>query len=103
MKKVIKLTESDLHNIIKESINDVLLETDFNKYHINDNPYDDKIEGNGQSQPIKNGVGLDEIRARLFDISNALINKDYEVVKKKVLRLYKLVDSMKNQGYYVVR
>lgn len=101
MKKVIKLTESDLHNIIKESVSNILSEDKINKYNINNNPYDDKAESNEQSQPIKKGVGLYDIRARIFDINLALRNKDYEVVNKKVSRLYKLVDSMINQGYYI--
>ena len=32
MKKVIKLTESDLHNIIKESVNNILSELDWRTY-----------------------------------------------------------------------
>lgn len=101
MKKVIKLTESELKYIIKESLSKMLSEDKFNKYNINNNPYDDKTEGNGITQPIKKGVGLYDIRARIFDINLALRNKDYEVVNKKVSRLYKLVDSMINQGYYI--
>ena len=52
-KQLIRLTENDLHNIIKKSVKNILSEADYIKYHKNRSPYDDNAEGNGVTQPVK--------------------------------------------------
>ena len=50
-KKLIRLTESDLHRIVKESVNKVLLKEDFEPYDAGDEPqvlifkFDGKLVG----------------------------------------------------------
>lgn len=98
-KQLIRLTEDDLHNIINESIKNILFEEDYIKYHKNRNPYDDNTEGNGVTQPVKKGVSLFDIRARIPNIMQALKNNKIDDTKKQLMRLYKLVDAMINQGF----
>ena len=99
-KEFIRLTESDLYNIINESVKNILSEADYIKYHKNRNPYDDNAEGNGVTQPVKKGVSLLDIRARIPNIMQALKNNRVDDAKKQLMRLYKLVDAMINQGLY---
>lgn len=96
-KQTIKLTESDLHNIIKESIQ-TLIEDEYVKYQKHRSPYNNKAEGNGETQELKNGVNLFDVRARIPNIMKALQNNRVDDAKKQLLRLYKLVDAMINQG-----
>lgn len=96
-KQTIKLTENDLHNIIKESIQ-TLIEDEYVKYQKQRSPYDDKAKGNGETQKLKNGVNLFDVRARIPHIMQALQNNRVDDAKKQLLRLYKLVDAMINQG-----
>jgi hypothetical protein len=98
-KKTIKISESDLHNLIKESVSKILLEGDFTKYPKYNSPYNDKKTGNGVTQPLKDNVSLYDIRPRLSNILQALKNNKTDDAKKQLLRLYKLVDAMINQGY----
>lgn len=99
MNKTIKLTETDLHNIIKESVKHILINEDYIKYHKHNNPYNDKESGNGITQPLKNNTSLYDIRARIPNILYALKNNREDDAKKQLLRLYKLVDAMINQGF----
>ena len=64
-KKIVKLTEKDLYNIINESVKNILFEEDYIKYHKYRSPYDDNADGNGVTQPVKKGVSLFDIRARI--------------------------------------
>ena len=97
-KQLIKLTEGDLYRIIEESVNKILSEEDYVKYYKNRNPYDDNAKGNGETKPVKKGVSLFDIRARIPNIMQALQNNRVDDAKKQLLRLYKLVDAMINQG-----
>lgn len=99
-KQLIRLTESDLQNIINESVKNILSEEDYVKYHKYRSPYDDNAKGNGVTQPVKKGVSLFDIRARIPNIMQALKNNKIEDAKKQLMRLYKLVDAMINQGLY---
>ena len=98
-KKFIKLTENELQTLINESIEEVLNTEDFIKYPKYDTPYNDKEEGNGVTQPLKKNVSLYDIRARIPNILTALRNEKIEDAKKQLLRLYKMVDAMINQGF----
>ena len=99
-KKIVKLTEKDLYNIINESVKNILFEEDYIKYHKYRSPYDDNADGNGVTQPVKKGVSLFDIRARIPNIMQALKNNRVDDAKKQLMRLYKLVDAMINQGLY---
>ena len=90
---VIKLTEQDIRDIIKESINNVLIERDTHS------PYDDTKVGNGQTQPVKDNVNLQWVRQRVGNIYQSLKKNDIERAKKQTMRLYKLVDAMFDQGF----
>lgn len=90
---LLKLTEQDIHDIIKESVNNILIERDTHS------PYDDKKVGNGQTQPLKDNVNIQWIRQRVGNIYQSLQKNDIERAKKQTMRLYKLVDAMLNQGF----
>jgi hypothetical protein len=98
-KKFIKLTENELQTLINESIEEVLNNEDYVKYPKYNTPYDDNKEGNGVTQPLKNETSLYDVRARISNILIALRNDKKEDAKKQLLRLYKMVDAMINQGY----
>ncbi len=91
----IRLTESELHNLIKESVNHILKEEFYTKHQ---NPYDDTKKGNGQTKPLKDNIYLDSVRARIGNILQSINNNNIEAAKKQLLRLYKLVDAMINQA-----
>ena len=98
-RKAFKMTESELHELIKESINYILSENDeYIKYQKFGSPYDDTKEGNGQTQPLKDNVYLDRVRAMLNNVLIALNNEKIQDAKEQVLRIYKLVDAMINQS-----
>lgn len=97
-KEIIRLTESDLYNIINESVKNILSEADYIKYHKNPNPYTGEAKGNKATQPLKKNIYLDTVRARIWNIAQALQNNRIEDAKKQVSRLFKLVDAMINQG-----
>ena len=78
MKRQIILTENDIHDIVENALNSILKE-DYVKYNKYNNPYDDNKKGNGVTQPLK--------------------NERTDDAKKQLLRLYKLVDAMINQGF----
>ena len=99
-KEFIRLTENDLYDIINESIKNILSEEDYIKYHKNRSPYDDNAESNGATQPLKKIVSLFDIRARIPNVMQALKNNRVDDAKKQLIRLYKLVDAMINQGLY---
>ena len=61
--------------------------------------YDDNKTGNGVTQPLKNCVDLHDVRGRISNILYALKNERTDDAKKQLLRLYKLVDAMINQGF----
>lgn len=102
-KEIIKINESQLQNIIENEIRNVLNlnEADYIKYPKYRTPYDDKKKSEYYKQPLKNGVNLYDIRARLGNIRYALKEKRLEDAFKQAGRLYKMVDYMINQGYYV--
>ena len=97
--EIVRISESDLHNLIKESISEILEQKDFTKYPKYPSPYDDKKIGNGVSQPVKDSTNLYNIRARISNVLYALREKRPDDAKKQLLRLYKLVDAMINQGF----
>ena len=95
----IKLSESELYDLIKESINHILLENDdYIKYQKFGSPYDNTKKGNGQTQPLKDNIYLDRVRAMLSNVLIAFKHEKYEDAKKQELRIYKLVDAMINQS-----
>lgn len=84
MKKIIRLTESDLHNIIKKSVNRVLRESEYldaEPYDIDvfDNTYDDDFD-NIMSDYSKMPDGYDDdIDPSHLDSDRiAMLNKNYE-------------------------
>jgi len=84
MKKIIRLTESDLHNIIKESVNKVLRESEYldaEPYDIDvfDNTYNDDFD-NIMSDYSKMPDGYDDdIDPSHLDTDRiAMLNKNYE-------------------------
>ena len=91
-------TENDIHDIVENALNSILKE-DYVKYNKYNNPYDDNKKGNGVTQPLKNGVDLHDVRGRISNILYALKNERTDDAKKQLLRLYKLVDAMINQGF----
>ena len=98
MKKQIILTENDIHDIVESALNSILKE-DYAKYHKYNSPYDDNKNGNGVTQPLKNSISLYDVRGRISNILYALKNERTDDAKKQLLRLYKLVDAMINQGF----
>ena len=69
----------------------------FNKYKTN--PYDhNKKSDEFSTQPLRDGVGLYDIRQRLQEIIYNCNPEDVAIAKKQTIRLYKLVDAMINQG-----
>ena len=100
-KQLINITESDLNKIIIESIKSVLDENDdYIRYQKIRNPYDDKQRAlTAYKNPIKDGVGLYDIRAKLLNIYYSVKNNRVDDTKKQVYRLYKMVDNMINQGF----
>jgi len=99
-KQFLRLNEHQLKKIICESVKTILSEKDYIKYNKNRNPYDDNADNNGVTQPVKQGVSLFDIRARIPNIIQALKNNQVDDAKKQLMRLYKLVDAMINQGLY---
>lgn len=70
----------------------------FNKFKRN--PYDHNQQGdNFSTQPLKNGIGLYDIRQRVQEIIHNCNPEDIAIAKKQAMRLYKLVDAMINQGF----
>lgn len=98
-KKVIRLTEGDLHRIITESVNNIVESGNYVNYHKNRSAYDNNKEGNGETQPLKDNASLYDIRTRIPNIMKALKNNQIDDAKKQLMRLYKLVDAMINQGF----
>lgn len=94
-----KLIESKLKKIIKESINNVLMEEDYIKYHKYQSPYKREKKETESTQPLKDNVSLYDIRGRLANTRQALHNNQIDDAKKQLARLYKLVDAMINQGF----
>jgi hypothetical protein len=76
MKKIIKLTESDLHNIIKESVKRILKEDSTLDNHIAGNIYDDiiqrglyrRIQPDKLKDYIMNAYGLNAGEERVADV-----------------------------------
>ena len=97
-KQLIRLTEGDLHQIIDESIKNILSEEDYIKYHKNPNPYTGEAKGDKATQPLKKNIYLDTVRGKIWNIAQALKNNRIEDAKKQVDRLFKLVDAMINQS-----
>ena len=97
-KQLIKITENDLHKIITKSVQNILSEENFVRYPKYGNPYIDKPQGENETKPLKKGVYLDSVRARLGNVMMALKNNRIDDAKKQVKRLYELVDAMINQS-----
>ena len=76
MKNIIKLTESDLHNIIKESVKRILKEDSTLDNHIAGNIYDDiiqrglyrRIQPDKLKDYIMNAYGLNAGEERVADV-----------------------------------
>lgn len=96
-----KLTESKLNKIIKESINNVLMEEDYIKYHKYQSPYKRDKKEDESTPPLKDNVSLYDIRGRISNILQALHNNHTDDAKKQITRLYKLVDALINQGHII--
>lgn len=82
-------------NLFKDdkSINEAF----FNKYKTN--PYDhNKKSDEFSTQPLRDGVGLHDIRQRVQEIIRNCNPEDIAIAKKQAMRLYKMVDAMINQG-----
>ena len=72
----------------------------FNKFKRS--PYDDKKDRSMfVSQPLKDDVSLYDIRQRIEEIIRNCNADDVAIAKKQAMRLYKFVDAMINQGFYV--
>lgn len=98
---MIIIDEEQLNNIIRENISKILVNEDYKRYPKYGSPYDDTKDGNGVTQPLKNNISLYDIRPRIANILNALRSNRPDDAKKQALRLYKLVDALINQGYYI--
>lgn len=69
----------------------------FNKFKRN--PYDhNKKSDEFSTQPLRDGVGLHDIRQRVQEIIRNCNPEDIAIAKKQAMRLYKMVDAMINQG-----
>lgn len=100
MKRKIRLTESDLHKVIKESVNNILTELDLDKFENQKQEYDrmvntyecemtyEEIEGIKQSismikqlinSLVKNGCNND----KLLNLLNKHIRKIEDIVENK--------------------
>lgn len=76
MKKIVKLTESDLHRVIKESVNNILSELDWRTYQSASDKAYNKADAtkNKYEKDRRNKQGFD------FDISaKKRINKQYNL------------------------
>lgn len=93
------LAESKLNKIIKDSINNILMEGDYIKYHKYQSPYKSDKKETESTQPLKDNISLYDIRGRLANARQALHNNQIDDAKKQLARLYKLVDAMINQGF----
>ncbi len=90
-----------LDRITKPSDSKFLNETFFNRYK--ESPYDDNEKQTGASQPLKDDVSLFHIRQRVEEIIRNCNVDDVEICKKQVMRLYKMVDAMINQGFILTK
>lgn len=97
-KQIFNLTEQELHNIIKESVKNILSEEDYIKYPKYPNAYTSEPKGDRETQPLKKHIYLDSVRGRISNIMLALKNNRIDDAKKQLMRLYKLVDAMINQS-----
>ncbi len=68
MKKLIKLTEQDLHRIVKESVNRVLKEANVN--------YNGQKRKNTKLQQDLGDINLDALRKEIFPNHTAQMTKD---------------------------
>jgi hypothetical protein len=98
----IQITENELKDFIKESIKQYIVDNNINEAFHNKykrNPYGNIIKKDGYDfQPVKDGIGLYDIRQRVEEIIRNCNAQDVAIAKKQALRLYKLVDAMINQG-----
>jgi hypothetical protein len=101
-KRLIKLTESDLHKIIKKSVNRVINESDtgnFDDYYSGDDPYyslNGMLKGEVISPEWKKSA-----KKVIFDLGRKVATGDYdfnkeEQVRKKILGM--AYDAMENAG-----
>ena len=90
-----------LDRITKPSDSKFLNETFFNRYK--ESTYDDNEKQTGASQPLKDDVSLFHIRQRVEEIIRNCNVDDVEICKKQVMRLYKMVDAMINQGFILTK
>ena len=75
-KKLIRLSESDLHNIVKESVNKVLTELDWRTYASAAKKRDAQIQQLGPDATDKGGNRLTHLRNNLdYAASDALTSK----------------------------
>ena len=95
------LSENKINKIIKESINNMLMENDYIKYHKYQSPYKRNKNEDESTPPLKDNVSLYDIRGRISNILQALHNNHTDDAKKQITRLYKLVDALINQGHII--
>ena len=94
-----EMHEYDENTLVYNTDNHVN-EAFFNKWKRN--PYRDIKNGEEyETQPLKEGIGLYDIRQRVEEIIKNCNETDVAIAKKQALRLYKMVDAMINQGKYV--
>jgi Iap family predicted aminopeptidase len=96
---VIQLSEEQFKRLINESVESILKEKRYPKWNALSSPYDDTKEFNGATQPLRDDVNMQFVRARVTQLIAALNKGDIEVAKKRAMRLLKLVDAMHNQGF----
>lgn len=103
-----------LYDILSEKdIEDVLFDAldykDKNK-HVNEayfnktkrNPYKETHNAREYETPrLRDDISLFDVRQRLMEILGNCNAEDIPYLKKQVMRLYKMVDAMINQGYEV--
>jgi hypothetical protein len=97
MKKIIRLTEGDLHKIIKESVKKILKEETFMDNHIADNIFDDfiqrglyrRLQPNMFKEYIMKSYGLKPGEERIADI----VTKKVEKYKLEAENEYGLTES----------
>lgn len=95
------LSENKINKIIKESINNLLMENDYIKYHKYQSPYKRNKNEDESTPPLKDNVSLYDIRGRISNILQALHNNHTDDAKKQLIRIYKFVDALINQGYII--
>ena len=77
MKKLIRLTESDLHRVIKESVKQCLTELDWRTYANAAKKRDAQIQQLGRNATDKGGNRLSRLRDDLDDAASDVLTSKY--------------------------